>query len=84
MMEKVGTGKTPATSPGRLGRIHTGSFLAIMAIHLVVFTALGLFTPAGWRLLWIFLIGLGIMLTVVLPLKYLRKKRARRAGEEKE
>ncbi|MCC8034719.1 MAG: hypothetical protein LIO77_02150 [Rikenellaceae bacterium] len=75
-MKNETTHKTSGIAKTRLARIATGSFLAIMAIHIVVFTAIGLFTPAGWRLLWIFIIGLGIMLTVILPLKYLRKKRA--------
>ncbi|MCD7969052.1 MAG: hypothetical protein LUF87_01700 [Alistipes sp.] len=64
-------------------KILTGSFIVIMAIHIVVFTALGLFTPMGWRLLYIFLAGLAIMLVVVMPIKYLRKKRlAARNGQQ--
>lgn len=34
------------------------SFWLIMLIHLVVFTAIGVFTTKGWRLLVIFLSGL--------------------------
>ncbi|MCD8172572.1 MAG: hypothetical protein LUD76_03795, partial [Alistipes sp.] len=60
---------------GKLAKILTGSFVVIMAIHLAAFTAIGLFTDAGWRLLWIFLGGLAIMLFVVTPLKYVHKKR---------
>ena len=38
--------------------------MAVAAIHLSVFAALGLFTDAGWRLLIIFIVGLGIVLTI--------------------
>ncbi|MDR1645058.1 MAG: hypothetical protein LBS05_04445 [Tannerellaceae bacterium] len=38
-------------------KILSGSFLLVMAIHLVVFTAIGLFTTKGWRLLIIFIAG---------------------------
>lgn len=69
-------------SATRITRILTGSFILIAVIHILVFTAIGLFTPAGWRLLWIFLFGLAVMLLVVLPLKRLRRKKARKAGEK--
>lgn len=42
-------------------KILSGSFLAIMAIHIIVFTAIGIFTPLGWRLLAIFGIGLAAL-----------------------
>jgi cyanate permease len=40
-----------------------------MAIHLVVFTAIGLFTTKGWRLLLIFLSVLAVLLLVLWMLK---------------
>ncbi|KAA6326434.1 hypothetical protein EZS27_024460 [termite gut metagenome] len=43
----------------------SGSFWLIMAIHLVVFTAIGLFTVKGWRLLLIFLSGMAALLLVL-------------------
>jgi hypothetical protein len=47
----------------------SGSFWLVMAIHLVVFTAIGLFTVKGWRLLLIFLSGLLALLLVLWLLK---------------
>lgn len=38
------------------------SFWLIMAIHLIVFTSIGLFTVKGWRLLIVFLTALVLML----------------------
>ena len=58
----------------KIRKIITGSFLLIMAIHLIVFTAIGVFTPLGWRLLYIFLIGLAALLSVTgVLLLYARK-----------
>jgi hypothetical protein len=37
------------------------SFWLVMAIHIVVFTSIGLFTTKGWRLLVIFLAGLAVL-----------------------
>jgi uncharacterized membrane protein YidH (DUF202 family) len=50
-------------------KVLSGSFWLIMAIHLVVFTAIGLFTVKGWRLLLIFLSGLAVLLAAVGALK---------------
>ena len=58
----------------KIRKIITDSFLLIMAIHLIVFTAIGIFTPLGWRLLYIFLIGLAALLSVTgVLLLYARK-----------
>lgn len=43
-------------------KLLSGSFWLIMAIHLVVFTSIGLFTVKGWRLLIVFLSGLAGLL----------------------
>jgi cell division protein FtsW (lipid II flippase) len=43
-------------------KLISGSFWLIMAIHIVVFTAIGLFTAKGWRLLLVFLSGLAVLL----------------------
>jgi cyanate permease len=45
-----------------------------MAIHLIVFTAIGLFTVKGWRLLLTFLSGLAIILLVVWLLNIYSKR----------
>ncbi|KAA6351752.1 hypothetical protein EZS27_000877 [termite gut metagenome] len=50
-------------------KLISGSFWFIMAIHLVVFTAIGLFTAKGWRLLLIFLSGMAALLLVLWLLK---------------
>jgi S-adenosylmethionine:tRNA ribosyltransferase-isomerase len=54
-------------------KIISSSFWIIAAIHIVVFTAMGLFGSKGWRLLIIFLSGLAVLLLVLLAAKYLRK-----------
>ncbi|MDR3094282.1 MAG: hypothetical protein LBU62_06560 [Bacteroidales bacterium] len=46
-----------------------GSFWLVMAIHITVFTAIGLFTAKGWRLLLIFLSGLAALSFLVWLLK---------------
>jgi positive regulator of sigma E activity len=55
-------------------KLISGSFWLIMAIHLVVFTAIGLFTTRGWRLLFLFLGGVGVLLLVVWLLKRYAKR----------
>jgi hypothetical protein len=50
-------------------KILSGSFWLIMTIHLTVFTAIGLFSAKGWRLLITFLVGMG---TLVLLFALLR------------
>ena len=50
----------------KLKKILSGSFIVVMLIHLIVFTAIGLFTPLGWRLLWIFLGGMVVFLLLYL------------------
>lgn len=46
---------------GKLARVLSGSFLLIMLIHVIVFTAIGMFTPMGWRLLVIFVSALPVL-----------------------
>ncbi|MDR3251251.1 MAG: hypothetical protein LBT42_06270 [Tannerella sp.] len=55
-------------------KLLSGSFWLIMAIHLIVFTAIGLFTVRGWRLLLTFLSGLAILLFVLLLLSIYSKR----------
>jgi type IV secretory pathway TrbD component len=55
-------------------KLLSGSFRLVMIIHILAFTALGLFTAKGWRLLIIFLAGL-ILLTVASRLLRLYSKR---------
>ncbi len=55
-------------------KILSASFWLIMAIHLVVFTAIGLISQS-WRLLLIFLAGLAITLTVVRLIKTYKKRK---------
>ncbi|KAA6305178.1 hypothetical protein EZS27_043172, partial [termite gut metagenome] len=50
-------------------KLISGSFWLIMVVHLIVFTAIGLFTIKGWRLLLIFLLGAGALLLVLWLLK---------------
>ncbi|KAA6334096.1 hypothetical protein EZS27_017557 [termite gut metagenome] len=50
-------------------KLISGSFWLIMVVHLIVFTAIGLFTAKGWRLLLIFLLGAGALLLVLWLLK---------------
>jgi hypothetical protein len=42
-------------------KLLSASFWLIMAIHLIVFTSVGLFTSGGWRLLILFLAGLAVL-----------------------
>ncbi|KAA6319284.1 hypothetical protein EZS27_030804 [termite gut metagenome] len=55
-------------------KLISGSFWLIMAIHLVVFTAIGLFTVKGWRLLFLFLSGVAVLLLVLWLLKRYSKR----------
>ncbi|KAA6326169.1 hypothetical protein EZS27_024690 [termite gut metagenome] len=55
-------------------KLISGSFWLIMAIHLVVFTAIGLFTVKGWRLLFLFLSGVAALLLVLWLLKWYSKR----------
>jgi uncharacterized membrane protein YdjX (TVP38/TMEM64 family) len=55
-------------------KIVSGSFWLVMAIHIIVFTAIGLFTASGWRLLVIFLLCLLVILLVFWLLKLYAKK----------
>ncbi|KAA6300240.1 MAG: hypothetical protein EZS26_003620 [Candidatus Ordinivivax streblomastigis] len=55
-------------------KLISGSFWLVMAIHLVVFTAIGLFTVKGWRLLLIFLSGVVALLLVLWLLKLYSKR----------
>jgi hypothetical protein len=56
-------------------KLISGSFWLIVAIHLVVFTSIGLFTTKGWRLLLIFLSGLAVLLLLFWLLKVIKKNR---------
>jgi hypothetical protein len=42
-------------------KLLSGSFWLVMAIHVIVFTSIGLFTAKGWRLLIVFLAGLAFI-----------------------
>jgi Flp pilus assembly protein TadB len=42
-------------------KLVSGSFWFIMAVHLVVFTAIGFLSTKGWRLLILFLLILGAL-----------------------
>lgn len=59
------------------------TFWLVMAIHLVVFTAIGLFTPRGWGLLYIFLIGFAAVLVVMAIVRLIRRQRQKPPGSEK-
>ncbi|MDR1258669.1 MAG: hypothetical protein LBK65_05265 [Tannerellaceae bacterium] len=63
-------------------KLLSGSFLLIMAIHIVVFTSIGLFTTRGWRLLIIFLAGLAVMTAAGWLLRLYYKRRLRKQGKD--
>jgi membrane protein implicated in regulation of membrane protease activity len=54
-------------------KLLSGSFFLIMAIHIVVFTSIGLLTAKGWRLLIIFLAGLAVLTAAVWSLRLYSK-----------
>jgi ABC-type bacteriocin/lantibiotic exporter with double-glycine peptidase domain len=54
-------------------KLLSGSFWLIMAIHLVVFTSIGLLTQR-WRLLFIFLGGLALLLCLAYLLRQYFKR----------
>jgi cyanate permease len=58
----------------KTNKLLSGSFWLIMAIHLIVFTAIGLFTVKGWRMLLTFLSGLAILFLVVWLLNIYSKR----------
>jgi hypothetical protein len=64
-------------------RLLSGSFRLVMAIHIIVFTSIGLFTARGWRLLIIFLAGLILIISSgwLLRLYAKRHPEKRRLGE---
>jgi len=55
-------------------KLASGSFWFVMAVHLIVFTAIGLFTAKGWRLLIVFLSGLSVSLLLFLCLRLYSKR----------
>lgn len=57
-------GRREAGDGGKVRRVATWSFWLIAAAHIIAFTAIGLFTPKGWRLLGVFLAGLAVILAV--------------------
>ena len=56
-------------------KLLSASFWLIMAIHIIVFTSIGLFTAKGWRLLIVFLSGLAFLLLVFWLLRKYSKRR---------
>ncbi|MDR0681374.1 MAG: hypothetical protein LBG15_05945 [Dysgonamonadaceae bacterium] len=56
----------------------SGSFWLVMAIHIIVFTAIGLFSAKGWRLLIVFLSGLSALLLLFWLLRLYSKKHPER------
>lgn len=57
-----------------LQKVISGSFWSIMAVHIIVFTAIGLFTAKGWRMLFKFLIYLAAILLIFWLLNLYVKK----------
>jgi hypothetical protein len=55
-------------------KLLSASFWLIMAIHIIVFTSIGLFTAKGWRLLLVFLSGLAFSLLVIRLLRKYSKR----------
>ena len=55
-------------------KLLSASFWLIMAIHIIVFTSIGLFTAKGWRLLIVFLSGLAFLLLVFWLLRKYSKR----------
>lgn len=72
----------PTSTKGKkalLKRMASLSFWLIAAAHIAAFTAIGLLTDRGWRLLIIFLCGFALILAGVAALKFYRaRKRNRR------
>ncbi|MDR3226938.1 MAG: hypothetical protein LBT56_04630 [Prevotellaceae bacterium] len=57
-----------------LQKIVSGSFWMTMAVHIVVFTAIGLFTAKGWRMLIKFVIYMSAILLIFWLLNLYVKK----------
>jgi membrane protein implicated in regulation of membrane protease activity len=55
-------------------KLVSGSFWLIVAIHVIVFTTIGLFSAKGWRLLIVFLSGLSVLLLLFWFLRLYSKK----------
>jgi Flp pilus assembly protein TadB len=58
----------------KIKKLISGSFWLVMAVHLLVFTAIGLFTAKGWRLLLLFLLGLASSLLLFWLLRLYSKR----------